>query len=81
MVPVVVASTVPANCALAPVEKAPRTAQNTLDACAPPVSLTFAPAPRDSAPPTWMTNTAFGTPPAFRVSVSDAAIASAPGAL
>ena len=57
---------------------APLTCQNTFDACVPPVSLTCAPAPSDNAPLTWMTNTAFGFPPASSVMLTDAAKPAAP---
>src|ERR1700729_1126234 len=77
MVPVVVASAAPANCAPAASENAPLTCQNTRDACAPPASLTCAPAASDSAPFTWITNSAFGSPPASRVTIPDAGPATA----
>src|SRR3984885_8229467 len=63
------AISVPANVALAPIAPAPLTCQNTFDACASPVSTTWLPAAIAIAPPTWKTNTAFGSPPPSRVNV------------
>ena len=60
---------VPENIAFAPTAAAPLTCQNTLDAWAPLVSVTWAPAARLSAPPIWKTKTALGSPPPSSVSV------------
>ncbi len=57
------------SCAPAPTAAAPLTCQNTCDALAPLTRSTLAPAAILSAPPTWKTKTAFGSPPPSRVSV------------
>ena len=48
---------------------APLTCQKTRDARAPLVSTTWLPAAKASAPLTWKTKTAFGSPPPSRVTV------------
>jgi hypothetical protein len=50
VVPVVGASTVPANWPPAPTENAPLSCQKTFEACASPVRMIFAPARSDNAP-------------------------------
>src|SRR5690606_35681398 len=77
----VVVIIVPTNIDVAPTEPAPLTCQNTLWARAPLMSSIEVSAPSASAPLTWKTNTASGSPSASIVNTPAAAIPDAAAAV